>query len=252
MEQELLPEDPWAHSPISPKDYDRTGIDHGTAVISGLALSPRGFDIITGKPTTPATPATPATPVTPGAPDAPAAPGSSPSSPNARRRQRRRSTKFVFPEENLSRSGRAARAARGGRHQSLSLSADQKVLVRLGYKEHEFKRPGLLGPLQRDKTHYMVYRCLHGDDHAPQHERYAHRCDRRHVSEEDYGKKHVRPPHMTETHRAHVVMNHIGEATVPARVRQFAYPDAGSVEFRGHRRQFSGGHSGGQSSLRLY
>jgi hypothetical protein len=131
---------------------------------------------------------------------------------------------------------------------SILASAEETILHKLGYDRNELRTDSILGPLQRDKTHYMVYRSLHGDDNALQEERYTHRCDRRHVKEENYGKRRVVPPHM-KNHGAHVVTKHIGEERTPDSLLDGGMCSLSPIQKRGNRRQFAGGSSGGVSQL---
>ena len=73
----------------------------------------------------------------------------------------------------------------------LEFSRDEKSLMKKGYTIEQLRPPEkhILGPLLRDKQHYMVYRQLHGPDNAAQHNRYSHRCDRRHVKDTEHGRR---------------------------------------------------------------
>ena len=136
------------------------------------------------------------------------------------------------------------------RVQHLEMSLDEKALMQKGYTKEQLRpsRKHVLGPLLRDNQHYMVYRALQGPDDAPQHERYAHRCDRRHSS--GHGRRRVIPPYETKRHGAHILIGHVGEANVGNSLRESGIcADTGMISSRGHRKQFHGSASGGLSSI---
>ena len=216
---------------------------------------------LTLDPTTIGTPpSTPRTPLSAGGtpPLSPRTPHS-PRSPRSPRRydeqEVHRQPKINSPTSPLPNHMRSRAFFPDQQNPSLIASADENILHKMGYKRNQLRLTNhILGPLLRDTTHTFVYRSLHGEDHVPQELRYAHRCDRRHVKEENYGKRRLVPPHMLKFGSTAQLTKHIGSTaqSTANSLKACGFCSLSPVQKRGNRKQFAGSSSGGRSQLRLY
>lgn len=237
--KDMLPNDALHTSPISPR----------TKVIS--ALNVPGMSTPPGSPLTPRSSESSRSARTPLVSNGSSgvAPLLKGQSQVKRKSPNRKNRRMFFPP-----SPKSARQVGSRRQQHLELSADEKRLVKLGYTI-EALRPAekhILGPLLRDDQHPMIYRALNGPDDAPQHERYSHRCERRHVGD-NHGRKKVRPSYEKQRYGANIIMGHSGEGKTGNSLKECGiYTDTASISSRGHRKQYPGGSSGGRSSIGVW